>query len=284
MKTLFERVTIIGLGLLGGSLALALRERNLVKEIVGVARRHETWELALAEGVIDKGGTDPTVGVTGSDLVILASPVEAMPAIVAGAKEGFSQGSLLTDVGSVKELLVQKLPQLLPPGVEFLGSHPMAGSHLQGLANSKSNLFESATCVLTPVAGTSTGALERLRSLWEGVGMQVIERSPEVHDAEVAWVSHGPHAVAFAFAKALGEAAPSALQLRGSGFRDFIRIARSDGRLWSGILSENALPTRQVVEKVIKRLDEFLDVLDGKNKEELSRWIDEGRKEVETGE
>lgn len=282
MKALFDRVTIIGLGLLGGSLALALRERKLVREIIGVARRRETLRLAISDGVIDKGGVEPALGISGSDLVVLASPVEAMPSLVENAIKGFSPGCLLTDVGSVKGILSKTLPQLLPADVEYIGSHPMAGSHLQGLSNSKADLFMGATCVMTPIRGTSIQACERLRDLWEGVGMRVVERSPEVHDTEVAWVSHGPHALAFAFAKALEEAPASAAQLRGSGFRDFMRIARSDGNLWSGILRENAEPIREVVEKVMLRINEFLEILDRNDAQELSRWIEEGRKKVET--
>jgi len=280
---IFERVTVIGLGLLGGSLALALRERGLAKEIIGVSRVDETWRRALAQGVVDRGTTDPADGVAGAEFVVLASPVDVMAALVKRAAKAFGAGCLLTDVGSVKGPLAESLPPLLPEGVEYLGSHPMAGSHETGLKHARADLFSGAVCVLTPTQDSSAEALLRLRTVWGALGMRLEERSPELHDREVAWVSHAPHAAAFAFAEALSDAPESAAKLRGTGFRDFVRIARSDPDLWAGILAENADSTGEVVERVVSSLKEVSRLLSQGDREGLSRWIAKGRDAIENG-
>lgn len=259
----FERLAILGLGLLGGSLAMAVRERGLARTIVGAGRRRAPLDYALERGIVDEIG-DARGAARGADLVLLATPVSSMAAVLADAAEGLAPGAIVTDVGSVKGPVVETLPGLLPPGVTFVGSHPMAGSHLKGVEHACADLFEGACCVITPLAGSDPAAVERLRRLWEALGSRVIERHPEQHDEQVAWISHAPHALAFAFAHALGAGPPAAGEMLGGGFRDFTRIARSDAELWGDILSANR-----------KGLAAPLEAF-GRSLSELARAIEEG--------
>jgi cyclohexadieny/prephenate dehydrogenase len=236
----FERVAVVGLGLLGGSLAGAARARGVAKRVVGVSRGRETAAAAVSAGLADEGTADLAAGVAGADLVVLCTPVSAMAETLRRAAPQLAPGAIVTDVGSVKARLVDTLPGLLPPGVHYVGAHPMAGSHHTGLRHARKDLFEGAACVQTPTASTPPAALARVRGFWGALGARLFERDPAQHDAQVAWVSHLPHAVAFAYAASLAAAPAEAFALRGTGFRDFTRIAASDPELWADILATNA--------------------------------------------
>ena len=234
----FERVAVLGLGLLGGSVALAARAHGAALRVVAAGRRRAPLEQALREGVVDEVGEIAEV-VRGADLVVLGSPVGSMPRIVQEAAPHLDSGALVTDVGSVKAALCDSLPGLLPRSVSYVGAHPMAGSHLRGVGHARADLFAGACCVLTPLADTPAAARERVAGFWSALGARVVVRSAAEHDAQVAWMSHVPHVLAFAFGDALSKAQPGAAELAGSGFRDFTRIARSDAELWGEILSAN---------------------------------------------
>lgn len=234
----FERIAVLGLGLLGGSVALAARRAGLALRIAAAGRRRAPLEQALRSGVVDEIG-DVASAVTGADLVVLCSPVGAMPGLLEAAAPHLRPGALVTDVGSVKGILADRLPGLLPTGVSYVGAHPMAGSHRSGVAHASADLFDGACCVVTPGAGADAASVERVVAFWRALGAHVTRRSAADHDVDVAWVSHAPHALAFAFAHALAQAPTTAGELAGSGFRDFTRIARSDGEMWSEILDAN---------------------------------------------
>lgn len=237
MSMPFEKIAVIGLGLLGGSLALAAKRRGLARTVVGTGRRKAALEYAMTHECVDRVFCDAREAVQDADLVVLATPVEAMAEQVRVLAPTLRAGAIVTDVGSVKGCLAETLPKLLPAGVVFVGAHPMAGSHLSGIENSRADLFEGAACIVLQNAEPS--AVARIRRLWEDLGARVILRSAQAHDEEVAWVSHTPHAVAFAFARALQKAPKQAGELSGPGFRDFVRIARSDEALWAEILVAN---------------------------------------------
>ncbi|MCZ6782130.1 MAG: prephenate dehydrogenase/arogenate dehydrogenase family protein, partial [Proteobacteria bacterium] len=197
------------------------------------------WSARAREsGMVDAVG-DVAEMVAGADLVVLATPVGAMAEVLRVAAPGLPEGALVTDVGSVKALLAETLPGLLPPGAVYVGAHPMAGSHLRGVEHARADLFDGASCALTPVPGTDPLSVARVADFWRALGARVVERDPQTHDAEVAWVSHVPHVLAFAFAEALRRAPAGAGELAGNGFRDFTRIARSDAELWGDILCAN---------------------------------------------
>jgi cyclohexadieny/prephenate dehydrogenase len=236
---LFERIAVVGLGLLGGSVAAAARERGVAGRVVAVSRGRETAAAAVAAGLAHEGTHDLGAGVAGADLVVLCTPVFAMAEMLGRVGPSLASGALVTDVGSVKSALVETLPGLLPPGVHYVGAHPMAGSHQIGLRHARADLFEGAACVLTPTSATPPEALARVRRFWQALGARVALRVAARHDAEVAWVSHLPHAVAFAYAESLAAAPAAAFDLTGGGFRDFTRIAASDPELWADILVTN---------------------------------------------
>ncbi len=259
----FERVAILGLGLLGGSTALAVRERGLANWVAGAGRRRGPLEYALEHEIVDEIG-DVATAADGADLIVLATPVSAMAAVLREISPRMAPGAIVTDVGSVKGVVAETLPALLPAGGSFVGSHPMAGSHLKGVENSRSNLFEHACCVVTPLPETPRPAVERLKLFWQALGARVLERHPAEHDDEAAWISHAPHALAFAFAHALRACPPAAGEVAGSGFRDFTRIARSDAALWGDILSANR-------DSLVPPLEAF-----SRSLSELVRTIEEG--------
>lgn len=275
-QTPFRRLAVLGLGLLGGSVAKAARERGLALEVVGAARRPGPLARALEAGIVDSIAS-PADAVVGADFVVLGTPVGTMPAIVAEIAAKLEPGCLLTDVGSVKTSVVDGLPDLLPEGVEFVGSHPMAGSHLRGPDHARADLFEGATCVVVPRAEQNEVAVRRVEDFWRDLGAQVARRSSSVHDEEVAWVSHLPHLLAFAFAQALDEAPAGAGELAGSGFRDFTRIAQSDAELWGEILTLNGKALAGPIVHFSKALAELSDALEKEDGESLERLLSQAR-------
>lgn len=261
MTVRFERIAILGLGLLGGSVALAARRAGLAGSIVAAGRRRAPLEAALRDGVVDAIGDVPTA-VSGADLVVLCSPVGAMPALLQEAAPKLRAGALVTDVGSVKGVLADRLPGLLPEGVEYVGAHPMAGSHRRGVSHARADLFDGACCVVTPQGGASPGAVERVVAFWQALGARVTRRDPAAHDVDVAWVSHAPHVLAFAFAHALARAPRTAGELAGSGFRDFTRIAWSDSEMWSEILHTNRKALSGPLQALRRSLAELAEAIE----------------------
>lgn len=279
----FERLAIVGLGLLGGSVGLAARERGLARKVVGVGRRADTLEVARRRGAVDEGVMDPGQAFEGADLVVLATPIATMPVILRGAAARLSPGALLTDVGSVKTSLAENLPGLLPEGVSYVGAHPMAGSHLRGVEHARADLFQGAACVVTATPGTDREAVERVTGFWQALGARVLERDPASHDQEVAWVSHLPHALAFAFAHALRSAPAAAAELRASGFRDFTRIAQSDPELWADILVTNRKAMAGPLQAMADHLSRFARLLETGEAESLERFLGEAREALAPG-
>ncbi len=276
-----QRLAVLGLGLLGGSVAWAARERGVAREVVGCGRREAPLRDALARGLVDRVTADPAVAVAGADLVVLATPVGAMAGLLRAAASGFQRDALVTDVGSVKSMLAETLPGLVPPGVCFIGSHPMAGSHEKGPENARADLFEGASCVVTPAAGDAEASVARIEAFWAALGARVVRRDPTTHDVEVAWMSHVPHAVAFAFARALGDAPPSAGEVAGTGFRDFTRIARSEPELWAEILVANRKAVAGPLARVAEQLAALAQAIESGDVDTMDRWIAEARAQLD---
>ncbi len=272
----FEKLAVLGLGLLGGSVAAAAKQRGLADEVVGAARRTGPLERARAAGIVDSVAS-PLEAVVGADFVVLATPVGSMPKLVAEVAPNLEPGCILTDVGSVKLSVIDLIPGLLPDGVEFVGSHPMAGSHLRGPDHARADLFEGATCVVTPRLGQSPTAIERVEDFWRALGARVTRRSAAAHDEEVAWVSHLPHLLAFAFAESLQSAPRQVGELAGSGFRDFTRIAQSDAELWGEILSLNSKALSGPLNHFSESLARLARLLEEGDGESLERLLSQAR-------
>lgn len=266
MSVLFARLTVAGVGLIGGSLAAAARAAGLVGEVVGFGRGEENLRLAARRGLVDRWTRDPAVAAE-ADAIVLAAPVGACAALAGLFRPHARPGTLLTDVGSVKHGIVTALESRWASLGPVVGGHPIAGSEESGAGAARADLFRGHRCILTPSATTEPGALARVRALWEGVGARVEEMPAELHDQILARVSHLPHLVAFALMAAVGEARPGgrdALGYAGGGLRDTSRIAASAPEVWRDIALANA-PALQAA------LGEFRVALD-----RLTRLIDTG--------
>jgi prephenate dehydrogenase len=274
-----QRLAIVGLGLLGGSIALGARARGVAASVVGSGRSRESVAAALRSGALD-AVCDLDEAVRGADLVVLATPVSAMAGVLRRAAPALSAGCVVTDVGSVKGPLTETLPGLLPKDVHFVGSHPMAGSHERGMEHARGDLFEGAVCIVTPTPGSDAGAVSRVEAFWRALGARVERRSADAHDTAVGWVSHVPHAVAFAFAAALGAAPRDATALAGPGFRDFTRIARSDAELWAEILTLNRKALAGPLQTFASRLAELGRALDAGDAETVGRFLAAARENL----
>jgi prephenate dehydrogenase len=235
-----EHLTVIGLGLLGGSVAKAARAQEVASKIVAVGRRRRALQAALDEGAIDAGTTDVAEGVAAADWVVLATPVAVLETVLAELWPSLPVAATVTDVGSAKAGIVraaERLGTTLPRA--FVGSHPMAGSEQSGYAASRADLFEGATVVVTPTERSAADAVKRVVAFWERLGARVITLDPEAHDEQAALVSHLPHLVAYALVDAVGRSDVASLGIAGRGFKDTTRIAASAPRVWREIFLTN---------------------------------------------
>ncbi len=281
MTPLFQRLAVLGLGLLGGSVALAARRRRVAALVAGASRRADVRAAALARGAVDEAG-DPESAARGADLVVLATPLFAMPELARRIAPALAPGAIVTDVGSAKGGLCEALPGLLPTGVAYVGSHPMAGSHRSGFEHAREDLFEGAACVVTEAPDPAVR--DRVCGFWRALGARVVLRDAVSHDAEVAWISHLPHVLAFAYAAALREAPARATELAGSGFRDFTRIAHSEPELWAEILIANRKALAAPLQAAGEALAELGRATFANDAEALERLLGAARAALARGE
>jgi prephenate dehydrogenase len=259
MTRLFERLTVAGVGLVGGSLALAVREAGLAGEVVGFGRGEANLRVALERGVVDRATREPAAAVGGADAVVLAVPVGAYAAVAEAFRPHARPGALLTDAGSVKAGPVGVLERAWTGVGPVVGAHPIAGSEASGAGAARADLFRGRACILTRTPATADDALARVRALWEAVGARVEVMSPADHDALLARVSHLPHLVAYALVGAVANAprvaGRRALHYAGTGFRDTTRIAGSPADVWRDVALANAPALRTAVAEFRTALD-----------------------------
>jgi len=233
---MFQNVVIVGPGLIGGSLGLAMKENGLAERIVGVGHRTSSLDRARAMGAIDEGTLDLVAAVGEADLVVLAASVQLICEHASTAVGRMKDGAILTDVGSVKQAICDGVRDALDARsegtVRFVGAHPLAGSEQRGIQAARGDLYQDALCVLTPTGETDGDARTRVRQLWEAVGCRVVEYAPEVHDRMLAQISHLPHVVA---ACLVNTASDDAIELAAGGFMDTTRVASGDAALWRDI-------------------------------------------------
>lgn len=261
----FQRLLIYGVGLLGGSLGMAVRRRAMANRIIGLGRSMERLERARHLGAIDECHTHPEAALDGADAVILALPPRQIRDRLPDLGKLIAPGALVTDVGSVKSRIVARAEETLPPELLFIGSHPMAGSEKSGAEHARSDFFENYPCILTPTERTRPEALELARRFWAALGARVIELDPQRHDQLLAGISHLPHLLAAALTQSLkDDMAPleELAALSGAGLRDMTRIAAADTETWKQIFSENApavLARLDVLEAALQRWRAALD-------------------------
>ena len=289
----YRQVAIVGVGLMGGSIGLALRERQLADEVVGIGRRQSSLKKALACGAVDRVTTDLAAGVAEAEVVVVAAPVDWVPRLVREVAVTSPAHGLITDVGSVKQAICQELASL----DSFIGSHPLAGDHRSGPENARSDLLAGKLVVVTPLVirgqkkiskdklanlgdtserlsagiqqraqthqwtGThqQAGIQQRVTHFWESLGARVEQLDPEEHDRALAATSHLPHWIASALAGATPE---KWLPLVATGWRDTTRIAAADAELWGQIFTENKSGLFESLDRFIERLEQMRSVLE----------------------
>ena len=242
---LFQKLTIVGCGLLGGSLGLAARARGLCSEVIGVGRSAATLDEACRLGAISRAETDLKAGVAESDLVVLCTPVRHIMSSLPDALSSVKAGAIVTDVGSVKTSIVRLGEEVCRrTNSRFVGSHPMAGAEKSGICHAKANLYDGTNCFVTKTEATDMQAFARVCQFWEALDTRIVIARPERHDRLVAMVSHLPHLVAVALVRAVqnsGEDRNLVKGIVGNGFRDSTRIARSSAEMWEDIWGENTV-------------------------------------------
>ena len=251
---LFRKIAIIGVGLLGGSIGLAVKRRKLARQTAGFVRRRASLKDCERAGAVDFATTDLLAAVWDADLVILCTPLAQMRSRVQEMLPALKRGAIVTDVGSVKASVVRELESLVArSGADFVGSHPMAGAEKTGVSAARADLFAGAVCIVTPTKATNLAALKKVEQFWRAVGSRTLRLTPEIHDALVSRSSHLPHVVAATLSShVLNPAHPkSQPALCASGFRDTTRIASGSPEMWRDI----ALANRR---NLTKSLDAFI--------------------------
>lgn len=229
---MFNKVVIIGTGLIGGSIGLALKRKHLANEVIGFSRKKANIVLAKKTGAIDSIGNSLDI-VADAGLIILATPVDSIIKIASEISKNIKKDCVVIDVGSTKEIIVAKLSRIIPG---FVGCHPLAGSEKKGIANIQDNIFAGSVCIVTPISKTNKNILHKVMLLWKNLGAKVVVLSAKKHDQILASTSHLPHAVAFSL---IGSIPEKFFNLSSGGLKDATRIAASDAQLWSQIFFSN---------------------------------------------
>jgi prephenate dehydrogenase len=251
-----DKLAIVGVGLIGGSLALALKEAGVVGHVVGIGRGLPNLETALKLGVVDSITQSLADGVAGADVVFLATPVQSLGSVAEQAMLHLKPGAIITDGGSVKQAVIDAVEPHLRADVHFVPGHPIAGTENSGAEAAFAALYRDRRCILTPTERTADEALERIRRMWQTVGSQVVVMAVDKHDRVLAAISHLPHMVAYALVNAVGaydRYDENVLEYSAGGFRDFTRIASSDPTMWRDI----ALTNREALIEMMEQFENF---------------------------
>ena len=258
---LFERVALIGLGLIGSSISHAMRRRGLAGCIVGSARTEATRQTAVRLGLVEAAYEDPADAADGADLVVLCAPVGACGAIAQQIASRLKPGAILTDVGSVKGAVARDVGPHVPPGVHFIPGHPIAGTEHSGPEAGFAELFDNRWCIITPLPDSDPAAVARLQRLWQEMGSDVEIMTPDHHDLVLAITSHVPHLIAYNIVNTAAHLErvtdSEVIKFSAGGFRDFTRIASSDPTMWRDVFLNN----KDAVLEMLGRFSEDLTAL-----------------------
>lgn len=275
MTDLSPTVCIVGVGLLGGSLALALKQRRLVRRVVGTDRLPGLLSRAVERGLLDEAEPDLGRAVASADVVVFCTPVDVIAAQAITASAHCRPGTLLTDVGSTKSAIVTAVEGRMPPGVDFVGGHPLAGSEKSGPEYSRIDLFEGRLVVLTPTATTTPAALNRARAFWLDLGARVEILGAAEHDHALALTSHLPHLVASVLS---GILPPEWAGLTATGFRDTTRLASGSPEMWKAIFSNNRDSVLQAIDHFRVHLAQYRAAIAAGDSRALERLLDDAKR------
>lgn len=269
-KPQFGCLAVVGVGLIGGSVALACKSRGLADKVLGIGRNPARLAEAQEQGIIDGFASDATA-LQQADLVVVCTPVDRIAGDVLSALSVTDSHTLVTDAGSVKAAIVQAVDERgAGRGDRFVGAHPLAGSHAAGFEHADPNLYAGRLCVVTPGNAARRAAVDVISAFWNALGMRVRELSPQEHDRVLALTSHLPHLAAAAVA---GLVAPEYLEFASTGYRDTTRIAAGDPELWSAIFTLNAQPVMGVTDQLIASLQEFRRTLAHGSRDDLIAYL-----------
>ena len=269
---MIDRLCIIGVGLIGGSLAQALREAGFCQQVVGAGRNTANLKKAVELGVIDRYETDLAQAVKGADMVFVAVPLGAMQSVFSAIKGQLAENAVLTDAGSAKGSVLDDVQQVFGevPGL-FVPGHPIAGTEQSGVEASFAGLYRNRRVILTPVESTDADAAGRVRAMWEAAGAEVVDMDPVHHDAILAATSHLPHLLAFTLVDSLARMADQqeVFEYAAGGFRDFTRIASSDPVMWRDICLANHDAIQLLIEHFINDLEGVKQAVQAQDGERL---------------
>ncbi|HEY3197934.1 MAG TPA: prephenate dehydrogenase [Nitrospirales bacterium] len=280
---IFKQMTIVGVGLIGGSLGMICKQQKLVGTVIGTGRRVENLKQAVALQAIDRYSTDLAEAASGSDLLLLATPVDTFEDVLKTCAPGLARGAIVTDVGSVKGRLVTRMEALVSGDIAVVGAHPIAGKEKSGVAAATIDLFRGSRCILTPTSRTNPAALAKIRRLWAETGAVVTEMDPELHDRVLGAVSHLPHIVAYALVNTIASIQESQtpevdLQaLAGGGYRDTTRIAASSPEMWRDICLWNRDNLVAQIDQYLSCLETFKALIKSGDSEGLFREMDRAK-------
>ena len=283
---MFKQITIIGVGLLGGSFALAMRDKGLTEKVVGVSRRLSSAEKALELGVIDKASDSIEAAVKDADMVLIATPMLSMDNVLNEVSQAVSAECLIMDVGSVKKTLVdllsEKYPHLLK---QFVFAHPIAGGERSGAIASRNDLFKGKHLILAETQFAKKHFIEASKNLWTVIGANVVEMSAQEHDAVFAHTSHLPHVVAYALVNHLHrqENNQKLFQFASAGFYDFTRIASSDPVMWRDICLSNKDEVLASVKQFSAQLSRLENAIENSDAEELKKMFNDAKQARDEG-
>ncbi len=273
-----DRITLVGVGLIGGSIGLALKKRGFSGEIVGLGRR--PLEDAIQCGAIDSYTQEVAEAAQDTDLIILCTPVGMISSKIAELAPYLEPDCIVTDVGSVKQRVIAEVEPIMPDGRYFVGAHPMAGSEQTGVGAAHADLFQGAVCLVTPTERTDLRALAQVESLWKYLGARTVQISPSEHDYLIGAASHLPHVVACALTQTVAKIeneAGKAIDFAATGFRDTTRIAAGSPKLWQHILLYNRDVVLRTVEEMLDYLRRYHHALLHADPEELGMLLEDAR-------
>jgi cyclohexadieny/prephenate dehydrogenase len=271
---LFDQITIVGVGLIGGSVGMAAKARGAVGRVVGTGRDPKTLARAAELGAVDAHTTDLADAVRTSGLVVVCTPVDRIADVILRAAPHCRPGTIFTDGGSTKGNILAELDGRLPDGVTFVPAHPLAGSEKNGVQHARADLFDNRLTILTPTDDTDTAAVDRVEAFWRAIGSRVVRLPPVQHDQVLAATSHLPHAVAAAVA---GVTPVEWLGCTAGGFRDTTRIAGGDPHLWAAIFRANRDAVHAALDRFTARLDTFRALLEAGDRDGLVEWLSEAK-------
>ncbi len=270
-----KTLAIVGVGLIGGSIGLAVKQRRLAERVLGVGRHEASLQRAQAAGAIDESCLDLIEAVPRAEFAVFCTPVDQIAEQVLKVGPVCAPGTLLTDAGSTKAAIVRAVDGRLPNGISFVGSHPLAGSEKRGPENAAANLFENKLTIVTPTSQTEATALDRTRAFWRALGARIRLMDPNEHDRALALTSHLPHLAAAALA---GILKPELHDLTAGGFRDTTRVAAGDPSIWTGIFLQNKEAVLAALDRFDERLHRFREALKAGDRLPLDSLLQQAKK------